>query len=55
MLKGVDFEFKLDGATASLRSVLVYPAPLINSLSMLRASALAFASVAISEIYFGIR
>ena len=39
MRKGVNFDFKLDGATASLVSVLVYEAPLINSLFMLKASA----------------
>jgi len=35
---GVNFDFKLNGATASLGSVLVYEAPLINSLFVLRAS-----------------
>ena len=38
MRKGVNFEFILDGAIASLRSVLVYQAPLINSLFILRTS-----------------
>jgi hypothetical protein len=39
MRKGVNFDFNLDGATASLGSVLVYEAPLINSLFVLKASA----------------
>ena len=34
----VNFNFKLDRATASLRSVLVYEAPLVNCLFVLRAS-----------------
>jgi hypothetical protein len=38
MKKGVSFNLKLDGATAHLRSVLVYEAPLINSQFVLRAS-----------------
>jgi len=38
MRKGVNFDFKLDGATASLGSVLIYQAPLINRLCVLRAS-----------------
>ena len=38
MRKGVNFYFKLDVATASLRSVLPYEAPLINTLFALRAS-----------------
>jgi len=38
MRKGVNFDFKLNGATASPGSVLVYEAPLINSLFVLRAS-----------------
>jgi len=38
MRKGVNFDFKLDGATASPGSVLVYEAPLINSLFVLRPS-----------------
>jgi len=36
--KGVKFDFKLDGATARLRSVLGYEAPLIHSRFVLRAS-----------------
>jgi len=39
MRNGVNFDLKLDGATASLGSVLVYEAPLINSLFVLRVSA----------------
>ena len=38
MRKGVNFDFKLDGAMASLGSVLVYEAPPINSLFVLRTS-----------------
>jgi len=38
MRKGVNFDFKLDGATVSLGSVLVYESPLINSLFVLRTS-----------------
>jgi hypothetical protein len=38
MRKGVNFDAKLDGATAILGSVLIYEAPLINSLFFLRAS-----------------
>ena len=38
MRKGVNFEFNLDGAIASLGSVLVYQVPLINSLFILRTS-----------------
>ena len=38
MWEGVNFEFNLDGAIASLGSVLVYQAPLINSLFKLRTS-----------------
>jgi hypothetical protein len=37
MQKVVNFELKLDGATASLGSVLLYEAPLINSLFVHRA------------------
>jgi len=69
MQKGVNFDFNLNGATARLGSVLVYEAPLINGLSVLKASAasLSKASVAvddplrsslnseISEAYFNIR
>jgi len=36
MRKGVNIQFNLDGAIASLGSVLVYQAPLINSLFILR-------------------
>jgi len=39
MQKEVNFDFNLDGATASLGSVLFYEAPLINSLFVLKASA----------------
>jgi len=53
MRKGVNFDFKLDGATASLGSVLVYEAPLINSLFVLRASttsaSVSKASVAVDD------
>ena len=38
MRMGVNFDFRLDGATASLGSVLVYEAPLINSVFVVRAS-----------------
>jgi hypothetical protein len=38
MRKGVNFDFKLNGVTTSLGSVLVYEAPLINCLFVLRAS-----------------
>jgi hypothetical protein len=38
MQQGVHFGFNLDGATASLPSVLVYDAPLSNSLCVLRVS-----------------
>jgi len=38
MRKGVNSNFKLDGATASLRSVLIHEEPLMNSLFVLRAS-----------------
>lgn len=38
MRKGVSFDFKLDGATTSLRSVLLYEAPLINILFVHRTS-----------------
>ena len=37
MRKGVNLDFNLDGATASLGSVLVYETPFINSLFVLRA------------------
>jgi hypothetical protein len=36
--KGVNFDFDLDGVTASLGSVLIYEAPLFNSLFILKAS-----------------
>jgi len=51
MRKGVNFDFKLDGAMASLGSVLVYEAPLINILFVLKASAASGlkASVAIDD------
>jgi len=53
MRKGVNFNFKLDGATASRGSVLVYEAPLINSLVVLRASttsaSISKASVAVED------
>jgi hypothetical protein len=51
MRKGVNFDFKLDGATVSLGSVLVYEALLINSLFVLKASAasVSTASVAIDD------
>ena len=39
MRQGVNFDFNLDGAMASLGSVLVYEAPLINSLFGLKISA----------------
>jgi len=39
--EGVNLDFKLDGVTASLGSVLVYEAPLINSQFVLRPSATA--------------
>jgi len=38
MRKGVNFDFKINGATASHASDLVPEAPLINSLVVLRAS-----------------
>jgi len=50
---GVNFNFKLNGATASLGSVLVYEALLINSLFVLRASkslaSVSKASVAVDD------
>jgi hypothetical protein len=53
MRKGVNFDFNLDGGTASLGSVLVYEAPLINSLFVLRASptsaSVSKASVAVDD------
>jgi hypothetical protein len=62
MRKGVNFGFTLAGAIASLGSVLVYPASLINSLFILRTSpststSMVFDSlnqVANTEIYSGI-
>jgi len=51
--KGVNFDFKLSGATASLGSVFVYEAPLMNSLFVLRGSttsdAVLKASVAVDD------
>jgi len=51
MRKGVNFDFELDGATASLGSVLVYEAPLINSLFMPKATSASVskASVAVDD------
>jgi len=53
MQKGVNFDFKLDGAMASLGSVLVYEGPLINSMIVLTGSAtsasITRASVAIDD------
>jgi hypothetical protein len=53
MQKGVNFDFKFDGATASLGSVLVYEAPLINSLFVLRVftttASISKASVAVDD------
>jgi len=40
MRKGINFDFKFNGAMASLASVLVYEVLLINSLFVLRASAI---------------
>jgi len=64
--KGVNFEFNLDGAIACLGTVLVYQAPLINSLFILRTSPSTLTSstsmvfntlnqVENTEIYSGIR
>jgi hypothetical protein len=49
--KGVNFDFKLDGATASLGSVLVYEAPLIKSLFVLKttSASVSKASVAVDD------
>jgi len=63
MRKGVNFEFNLDGAIASLGSVLVYQAPLINSLFILRTSPFTSTSMVFdtlnqvqnTEMYSGIR
>jgi len=63
MRKGVNFQFNLDGAIASIGSVLVYQAPLINSLLILRTSPSTSTSMVFdalnavqnSEIYSGIR
>jgi hypothetical protein len=63
MRKGVNFEFNLDGAIASLGSVLVYQAPLINSVFILRTSPSTSTSMVFdtlnpvenTEIYSGIR
>jgi hypothetical protein len=51
MRKGVNFDFKPNRATASLESVLVYEAPLINSLLLLNASeaSVSKASVAVDD------
>jgi len=53
MWKGVNFDFKLDGATACLGSVLIYEAPLLNSLFVLRSSttsaSVSKASVAVDD------
>jgi len=51
MRKGVNFDFTLDGATASLGSVLVYDAPLIDSLFELKAYAASLSkdSVAVDD------
>jgi len=49
MRKGVNLNFNRDGATASLGSVLVYQALLINSLFVLKASS-AFVSKSSVEI-----
>jgi len=65
MEKGVNFEFNLDRAIASLGSLLVYQAPLINSLFILRTSPSTLTSSTLmvfdalnqvekSEIYSGI-
>jgi hypothetical protein len=54
MRKGVNIDFKLNGATASLGSVLVYKERLINSLCVLKASgtwaSISRASVAIDNV-----
>jgi hypothetical protein len=64
MRKGENFELNLDGAIASLGSVLVYQAPLINSLFILRTSRFTSSTSMVfdtlnqvenSEIYSGIR
>ena len=49
--RGVNFDFKLVGVTTSLGSVLVYEAPLINSLFVLKATAAAVseASAAVDD------
>jgi hypothetical protein len=51
MRKRVNFNFKLDGATARLGSVLVYEAPLMNSLFLLKvtAASVSKASVVIDD------
>jgi hypothetical protein len=64
MRKGVNFKFNLDGAIASLGSVLVYQVPLINSLFILRTSPSSLSTSMVfdtlnqvenTEIYSGIR
>jgi len=65
MGKGVTIDFKLNEATASLCSVLIYEAPLINSLFVLKASALSVSKASaviddppsseVSESYSNIR
>jgi len=63
MQNGVNFEFNLDGAIASLGSVLVYLAPSINSLFFLRTSPATSTSMVVdrlnlvenTETYSGIR
>ena len=63
MRKRVNFEFNLDRAIASLRSVLVYLAPVINSLFILRTSPSTSTLMVVdtlnpyknAEIYSGIR
>jgi hypothetical protein len=49
MRKGVNFDFKLDGATVTLGSVLVYEAPLITSLLVRKASATSTSISKVSE------
>jgi len=48
MRKGVNFDFKLDQATASLGSVLVYEAPLINSLFVLTATSASYSKASVA-------
>ena len=49
--KGVNFNSKLDGATASLGSVVVYEAPRINSLSVLKASVASISKASVAVDY----